>query len=114
MYLCEEDEVRWKAVISDLRGVAEIPPANRFLIYTLPGHEDTTVSIRLSGVKGGEKISLQVGHNIFNRTSMLNIGVLMAGFGGGGHLGAGTCQVPAADADKVLEDIVNAVAESDG
>ena len=110
----EHSEVRGKVVITDLRGVSEIPPANRFLIYTLPGHENTTVSIRLSGVRGGEKVSLQVGHNIFNRTSKLNVGALMADFGGGGHLGAGTCQVLSDDAGKVLADIVKAVEMADG
>jgi nanoRNase/pAp phosphatase (c-di-AMP/oligoRNAs hydrolase) len=47
-----------------------------------------------------------VGKSILNRTSAANIGALLLSYGGGGHANAGTCQVPHADADRVVEEIV--------
>jgi hypothetical protein len=98
-------------LITDLRGISEIPPANRFLIYTLPGFEKTNVSVRLAEVKKEGRVSIQLGHNIFNRSCRTNVGTLCAAFGGGGHRGAGTCQVPVADADRVVQEIVNKIKE---
>ena len=43
-------------LITDLRDMVEIPPANRFLVYTLPGAETTNISLRLSMAKGGGNI----------------------------------------------------------
>lgn len=95
-------------LVTDLRGT-EVPPANRFLVYTLPAAAGTNVSVRLSGVKGGEGVSIQVGHNILNRTCTVNVGELMSRYGGGGHRGAGTCQVKAADAERVLGEVLAAL-----
>ena len=99
-------------LVTDFRDVDEIPLANRFLVYTLPGAEGTNVSIRISRVKGADKVSFQVAHNIFRRTSLGDVGALMAQFGGGGHRGAGTCQIPSADAERVLARIMAAVRET--
>ncbi len=97
-------------LITDLReAMADVPPANRFLIYTLEGFENTNVSIRVAGAKGGGKVSIQCGLNIFNRTSNANLGEILAVYGGGGHRGAGTCQVAATDADRVLGEIIERV-----
>ena len=105
----EHSRVEGNVVVSDLRDFEDLPPANRFLVYVLVGHEETNISIRLSMVKGGGKVSIQVGHNIFNRTSAVDVGALMASLGGGGHRGAGTCQVAAEDADRVLGEILERV-----
>ncbi len=94
-----------KVIITDFREVTEIPPANRFLVYTLPEFESATVSIRLSMVRGGGKVSVQVGSNIFNPCPV-NIGQLMAEYGGGGHKGAGTCQVATDELNKTLAEII--------
>lgn len=93
-------------LITDLRKAEEIPPANRFLVYTLPGAETTNVSIRLSTVKGAEKVSFQVAHNIFNRTARGDVGALMSRYGGGGHRGAGTCQISTTSAERVLGEML--------
>ena len=47
-----------------------------------------------------------VGKSILNRTSAADIGALMLSYGGGGHANAGTCQVPHAEADRVVEEII--------
>jgi hypothetical protein len=98
-------------LITDLRAVEEIPPANRFLVYTLPGAESTNVSVRLSMVKGADKVSFQVAHNIFNRTARGDVGALMTRYGGGGHRGAGTCQIPTASVERVLGEMVTILKE---
>jgi hypothetical protein len=103
--------VEGNVLVTDLRQAGSPPPANRFLIYTLEGFEGTNVSIRVSAAKGGDKVSIQAGHNIFNRTCKTSIGDLMAGHGGGGHRGAGTCQVPAADAERVLAEVIGKLKE---
>lgn len=107
----EHSRVEGNVLVTDLRGVASVPPANRFLIYTIDGFEKTNISIRISAAKGGEKLSIQAGHNIFNRTSKVNVGELMAKFGGGGHRGAGTCQVDATTSEAVLARILEAARE---
>ncbi len=102
----EYQEVDGNVLVLDLRDCKWVPPANRFLLYTLPGTEQVTVSVRLSRASGGSSVVLQVGHNIFNRACRVDVGALMASYGGGGHRGAGACQVSPADADRVLAEIV--------
>ncbi len=96
-------------IISDFREQDVIPPGNRFLVYTLPDLREGNISLNISLVKGGEKVAIAVGHNIFRRTSEVHVGQLMAEYGGGGHRGAGTCQVPKEDADRVIAEIVERV-----
>lgn len=104
--LAERTRADGNVLVTDLRDAGEIPPSNRFLVYTLPVAAGTNVSVRLSRLKGGEGVSIQVGHNILRRTCPVNVGELMASWGGGGHRGAGTCQVPAPEADRILSEVV--------
>lgn len=110
--LAAHTRIYGNVLVTDFRDIEEIPVSNRFLVYTLPGAEGTNVSIRISRVKGADKVSFQVAHNIFRRTSLGDVGALMAQFGGGGHRGAGTCQVPSADAERVLARIMAAIKET--
>jgi len=50
-----------------------------------------------------------IGKSIVNRTSKTNIGELCLKYGGGGHKAAGTCQVAHEDADRVLEELIEAI-----
>jgi len=52
---------------------------------------------------------LAVGKSILDRTSPVDIGALMLGFGGGGHQNAGTCRVAHEDAERVLDEVAAAV-----
>ena len=54
---------------------------------------------------------LAVGKSILNRGNKLDIGALMLEYGGGGHLNAGTCQVPHQDAEALVTTIARAVNE---
>jgi hypothetical protein len=113
-----EDEQRFKValekhskqdgnvVISDFRSV-DTPVGNRFLIYTL--FPTSNISVRVMDGKKGEFVAVSVGHSIFNRTSRTDVGTLMARNGGGGHRGAGTCQLPIGDADARIQQIIASI-----
>lgn len=93
-----------RVIISDFRELKERPVGNRFLVYTQ--FPKGTVEVRLFYGKGKSCVVFAVGKSIFDRSCTVNIGELLAGYGGGGHDGAGTCQVPVADVDTTLAEIV--------
>jgi len=74
------------------------------LIYDL--FPTANVSIRLADGRGGEYISIQVGHSILKRDCKTSVGDMLAAYGGGGHQGAGTAQVSPGDLDRILADII--------
>ena len=90
--------------ITDVRGQKNLPSGNRFLIYDL--FPTANVSVRVADGRAGEFVSIQVGHSILKRDCKTSIGDLLAEYGGGGHVGAGTCQPAPADAERILGEIV--------
>ena len=94
-------------VITDLRGVEVIYTGNRFLIYSL--YPDQNISIWIVDGKNKQNCVFAVGHSITNRTSKTNVGSLTLKYGGGGHRAVGTCQVPYAEAERVLGELVAAM-----
>ena len=56
---------------------------------------------------------IAMGKSIFNKTSKVNIGELTLGFEGGGHEGAGTCQVPNDEADEALKVILERIGKAE-
>jgi hypothetical protein len=106
-HLQADSRMDGNVVITDVRGKGQTPTGNRFLIYTL--FPEANVSMRISDVHGGEKVSIQLGHSILNRTCHTNVGELLGTLGGGGHEGAGTCQPAKADADRVIAEILDAL-----
>jgi nanoRNase/pAp phosphatase (c-di-AMP/oligoRNAs hydrolase) len=96
--------VEGNVVITDLRDVETIFPGNRFMVYALYPEQNTSIWI----VDGRNKQNcvFACGHSIVNRTAQTNIGDLMLQYGGGGHHAAGTCQVDYAQAEEVLNKIV--------
>ena len=105
-FLKERSRADGPVVITDARGAAEIPPSNRFLIYSL--FPETNNSIRLIDGRGKEFVAISVGYSILNRTATVDVGSLMLRYGGGGHKAVGTCQVPYDQADTVLNELVAA------
>jgi hypothetical protein len=91
-------------VFTDFRDVNPIPVGNRFIVYTL--FPQANVSVRVHWGPSREHVACAVGHSIFNRTCRTAVGELMSYYGGGGHRGAGTCLLPAAEADALIESIV--------
>jgi nanoRNase/pAp phosphatase (c-di-AMP/oligoRNAs hydrolase) len=99
-------------VVVDLRQEDVIHAGNRFMVYAL--FPQCRVSVH--AIWGKQKLNtvLAVGKSIIDRTSPVDIGALMLGYGGGGHHAAGTCQVPHTEAERVLGEITEAVNEYAG
>ena len=105
-FLTKHSEVKGSVLVTDTRGAEEIPPSNRFLIYSLfPG---TNISIRMIDGRGKEFVAISVGYSILNRTATVDVGALMLKYGGGGHKKVGTCQVPYDQAERVLNELIAA------
>jgi nanoRNase/pAp phosphatase (c-di-AMP/oligoRNAs hydrolase) len=94
-------------VVVDLRNEDVIHAGNRFMIYAL--YPQARVSVH--AIWGRQKLNtvFACGKSILDRTSPVNIGEVMLRYGGGGHLAAGTCQVPHDQAERVEREIVEAL-----
>lgn len=101
--------VQGNVVVLDLRGEETIWAGNRFLIYAM--YLQCNVSVHVLWGRNRQNTVLAVGKTIFGRAPGLEIGPLLLHYGGGGHAGAGTCQVSNATADMVLHEIVTALRE---
>lgn len=99
--------VERNVIITDLRGAGDLPPGNRFLIYTM--YPQQNIQVRIFDGRKGEFVVCAVGHSIFNRTSNTDVGKLMDKYRGGGHRGAGTCQLPNAHAESTIRDIIEKI-----
>ncbi len=109
--LLERSSVHDNLVVLDLRADEVIHPTNRFMIYAL--HPQCNMSIHvLWGLKQQNTV-FAMGKSIVDRSSATDVGALMLSYGGGGHAAAGTCQVPNADAERVLAELVARV-KADG
>ncbi|HST81549.1 MAG TPA: exopolyphosphatase [Kineosporiaceae bacterium] len=102
--------VQGDLVVVDLREEEIIHAGNRFMIYAL--YPECRVSAHLIWGKQKQNMVIAVGKSILDRTSPTDIGALMLKYGGGGHHAAGTCQVPADEAEQVLFEIIAVVNES--
>jgi nanoRNase/pAp phosphatase (c-di-AMP/oligoRNAs hydrolase) len=96
--------VNGNVIITDLRNVTEIYTGNRFAIYAL--YPAQNISIWLVDGKHKQNVVFAVGHSILNKTAKTNVGSLLLGYGGGGHLRVGTCQVPYDNADVTLSELL--------
>ena len=94
-------------ILTDLRGVDTIYTGNRFLLYSL--YPEGNLSIWLVDGKAKQNVAIAMGFSILNRTAKVDVGSLMLRYGGGGHKRVGTCQVPYADADRVVGELLNEV-----
>jgi nanoRNase/pAp phosphatase (c-di-AMP/oligoRNAs hydrolase) len=94
-------------VVVDLRDEETIHAGNRFMVYAL--FPESRVSVHV--IWGRQKLNtvFACGKSILDRTSPVDVGEVMLRYGGGGHLAAGTCQVPHEDAERVLREIVAAL-----
>jgi hypothetical protein len=103
-FLKSRSRVEGSVVVTDARGADEIPPSNRFLIYSL--FPEANISIRLIDGRAKENVSISVGYSILNRSATIDVGSLMLKYGGGGHRAVGTCQVSYTMADHALKEII--------
>jgi len=54
-------------------------------------------------------VAITVGYSIINRTATVDVGSLMLHYGGGGHTQVGTCQVPYADAERIIQEVLEKI-----
>lgn len=92
-----------------LRDEEIIYAGNRFMVYAL--FPQINISVHEIWGKNRRNVVFAAGKSIFNRTSKMNIGEFMLHYGGGGHVGAGTCQVPIADAPRIRQEIITAMVQ---
>ena len=90
-------------IVVDLRDVETIHAGNRFYIYTQ--YPEQNISMWIVDGRNKANVAITVGHSIINRTSTVDVGSLLLYYGGGGHRQVGTCQVPYAEADRIIEEI---------
>ena len=92
-------------VITDFRDEFIPPIGNRFLVYTL--FPEANVSLRVHWGPDRDFVVVAVGHSIFNRSCQTRVGDVMARYGGGGHVGAGSAPLPVDRADEGITEILD-------
>ncbi|MCG8551686.1 MAG: exopolyphosphatase [Desulfobacterales bacterium] len=92
--------------VTDFRGLETVPSGNRFLTYSLFADAIASVKIRYAGQEK-KQVLLSVGHSIFNPECRVNVGSMLARYGGGGHFGAGGCTLDARNAQEKIDEILN-------
>ncbi len=94
-------------VVVDLRDEEVIHAGNRFMVYAM--FPEARVSVHV--IWGRQKLNtvFACGKSILDRTSPVDVGEVMLRYGGGGHVAAGTCQVPHDQAERVEREIVDAL-----
>lgn len=106
-FLLDTSRQEGPVVVTDTRGRGDIPPGNRFLVYSL--FPEANIDVRLIDGKQKKFVAISVGHSILNRTSKVDVGSLLLEHGGGGHRAVGTCQVPTDQADRAVAEILAAI-----
>jgi hypothetical protein len=101
-HLKRHTQVQETVSITDFRNLDPVPNGNRFLVYSL--FPETIVNLKIFQEK--DKTAIKIGHSIINRQCRINVGYLLARYGGGGHRGAGACQLDNSIADKSILEIL--------
>ena len=109
--LAENACVDGAVIITDFRETRIPPVGNRFIVFTM--FPEANVEVRLLRGKAGNSV-VAVGHSIFNRTCDVNVGEMLSEYGGGGHRGAGTAQLPLEIADVSIKAIVDRLKKNEG
>jgi oligoribonuclease NrnB/cAMP/cGMP phosphodiesterase (DHH superfamily) len=97
-YTCMREQVS----ITDFRALTPVPDGNRFLVYSLFPQAQVNVKICYEG----PHVAVKLGHSILNPGCRVNVGRLLAGYGGGGHQGAGACRLAHEGAAAKIEEII--------
>ena len=96
-----------KLVLLDLRDQDPIFSGNRFTIYALFPQCDISVHM-MWGLRQQNTV-FAIGKSILDRGSPVDVGAVCAGYGGGGHVAAGTCQISNDEADAVRAELIVAL-----
>ena len=106
-FLIENAITKGHAIVIDFRGIEKLPIGNRFLEYLI--YPQQNISVRIADGKDRQFAMISVGHSIINRSSRVNVGSLALKYGGGGHRQVGTCQVGYEEADKIVNEMLQAI-----
>jgi nanoRNase/pAp phosphatase (c-di-AMP/oligoRNAs hydrolase) len=119
LYLAHQDKakdqilrcatVHKNLVVLDLQNEDVQYATNRFMVYAL--FPQTNISIHVMWGFQKQNIVFATGKSIFDRTSKTDVGELMLKHGGGGHVAAGTCQIPAEKSSAVLQELIKAITQ---
>jgi hypothetical protein len=104
-HLKNHTRIEQAIAVTDFRELDPVPEGNRFLVYSLFPESMVSVKIRYKN-SDKNQVLISIGKNIFNHKCEVNIGKLLASFGGGGHDGAGGCTLDAETADRNIERIL--------
>ena len=107
-YLRRHTRLEGRVSITDFRNLDQPPNGNRFLVYSL--FPETVVNVKIFNERGGTAI--KIGHSIVNRDCQVNVGCLLAKYGGGGHKGAGACRLDSEKADAIISEILNILVQN--
>ncbi len=91
-------------VVLHLKDEDPIYTGNRFLVYAM--YPEVKISVHVMWGLKKQNTVFTIGKSIVNRSSNVNIGEICLECGGGGHMNAGTCQVPNEDAKRLLPEIL--------
>jgi len=104
--LIENTKLKEHVSITDFRSFDKTPIGNRFLVYSLFPKAVVSVKIYYEN-DAKEKVSVSVGHNIFNQNCNVNVGLMLSRFEGGGHRSAGACTFHISKADIYIPEIID-------
>ncbi|WP_166615829.1 exopolyphosphatase [Kineococcus vitellinus] len=96
--------VHGDVAVLDLREEEVIHAGNRFYVYAM--FPQARVSMHVLWGKAKQNTVFAIGKSIVDRTSPVDVGAVCLEHGGGGHVAAGTCQVPHEDSERVLAELV--------
>lgn len=113
VHLRRHTRVHKGVAVSDFRSFEKSPDGNRFLVYSLFPEAMVAVKIRYA-LEDRQKVIVSVGHSIFNPTCRVNVGRMLAKFGGGGHAGAGATSIRKDQADEYIPRIIDLLARNEG
>ena len=102
-HLKAHTRVQGQVAITDFRQLDPAPNGNRFLVYSL--FPETVVNMKI--FNENTQTVIKLGHSIINRGCHVNVGQLLAAYGGGGHRGAGACRLAPQDAEAAIRAIVD-------
>jgi len=105
-------EILGNVIKVDLRDVDTIYAGNRFLIYTF--YPEQNISVWIVDGRNKANVAITVGHSIINRSSNVDVGSMVLGYGGGGHKQVGTCQVSNEDANRIITEIMKRINSVNG
>ncbi len=103
--------VHGNVTVTDFRSLEKVPSGNRFLVYCIYSEAIASVKIRYDEQDRDTTI-VSIGQSIFREGLKVNIGHLLARYGGGGHAGAGGCSMESALAPDNLHEIFQVLAEN--